>query len=352
MFRLPKMKKIKKEIFCCILFLTALYGMWLADFLSEDRLYSDWEKRMLAQRPSPVPEDILDGSYGTAYETWLTDQFPARDWWVSLKTRCEIFLGKKEIHGIFLGKDGYLFSENTRTADWERLEQKLIAQYGSDAVSCIKAPAAGSVLTDHLPRGLSFPTEEDLVWKNLYANREKYIYYRTDHHWTMLGAYYAYEAWAESRGLIPAPLDDMKYEVVREDFLGTHYARLHYARKADAIEVYRPNVVCTVTYDLGDSSLSGLYQPELLQSEDAYRYFLDGNHPVLQIETGQPEGHLAVLKDSFANCLIPYLALHYQKITVIDPRYFRTDIVQWLETEGITEILFVYQDDTASVTDG
>ena len=71
---------------------------------------------------------------------------------------------------------------------------------------------------------------------------------------------------------------------------------------------------------------------------------MDGNHPVVQIETGQAGGHLAVLKDSFANCLIPFLTRHHGKITVLDPRYFRADAAEWLQDQEVTEVLFVYQD--------
>lgn len=337
-------KKGKKEAACCLVFLLSVCCLWAADLLCPDRLYSDWEKRMLAQKPRWKTEDILDGSYTAAYEEWLTDQFPARDQWISLKTRCELLLGKKEIDGIFVGKDGFLFSEGTRAADWDRLEMQAEERFGAEAVSRIHVPAAGAVLEEKTPYGIAFSMRDDEVSRNLCAHREEYIYYRTDHHWTMLGAYYAYEAWAKERGLCPVPLSELRAETVREDFLGTHYARLHYAKQKDTIELYDPGTECSAVYDLGESDLSGLYQPEFLDSEDAYRFFLDGNHAVVQIGTGQKEGHLAVLKDSFANCLIPFLTAHYEKITVVDPRYFRADPVLWLSEQGVTEVLIVAQD--------
>ena len=340
----PRKDKIGKEKVYCLLFVLSLYALWAADALCRDRLYSDWEKRMLAQRPEAKLSAVLDGSYGAAYEEWLTDQFPARDLWIGIKTRCELALGKKKIGGVYLGKDGYLFAEQERTVNWDRLKERVSGQFGDDTVSCIRAPAAGAVLGEMLPYGIAFPVREDPVWENLYEHRDEYIYYRTDHHWTMRGAFYAYEAWARERGLTPLPLEAMERTVVKEEFLGTHYARLHYASRTDSIELYDPGVDCTAVYDLGDSPLTGLYRPELLDSGDAYRFFLVGNHPVVQIETEQKEGHLAVLKDSFANCLIPFLTLHYHKITVIDPRYFRADPAEWLRTQDVTEVLFLYQD--------
>lgn len=343
-----KRKTGKKEAACCLAFLLSLAALWAADLLCPDRLYSDWEKRLLAQKPACRAEDVINGSYTAAYEKWLADQFPARDRWIGLKTRCELLLGRKEIDGILIGHDGFLFSESVRTADWDRLEARAGERFGAQAVSRIHVPAAGAVLAEKTPYGVSFPSRDDAVLQNLRTHGEEYIYFRTDHHWTMLGAYYAYEAWAKERGLCPVPLSELRAETVRENFLGTHYARLHYARKEDTIERYDPGTACSAVYDLGESGLSGLYQPELLESEDAYRFFLDGNHATVQIETGQGEGHLAVLKDSFANCLIPFLTVHYQKITVVDPRYFRADPVSWLSEQGVTEVLIVAQD-TVSV---
>lgn len=328
----------------CMLFFLLLCGFWLADAVSRDRVYSGWEKRMLAQKPQMTASGLLDGSYETAYENWVTDQFPGRDLWVAAKTRCEILLGKKEIQGIYLGKDGYEFSESQETVAWDELEQKLCEQFGEETVSRIHAPHAGAVLTDKLPSSIRFQAREDTVFLNLKAHAEEYIYYRTDHHWTMLGAYYAYEAWAKEQGFEPVPLEQMEKRVLKEDFLGTHYGRIHYAKQADVMEFYDPGTDCQAIYELGKSDVQGLYQEQHLEGEDAYRYFLDGNHGVVQIETGQEGGHLAVVKDSFANCLIPFLTRHYGKITVIDPRYFRADIGTWLQEQEVSKVLILAQD--------
>ncbi|MBR5510510.1 MAG: hypothetical protein IKV59_10695 [Lachnospiraceae bacterium] len=340
-----KRENQKKAIFCGVFFVV-LCGFWLADVLCKDRIYSDWEKRMLAQRPEFTVSSLMEGTYGTSYEEWLTDQFPGRDRWVSVKTRCEILLGKKEIQGIYLGKEGYLFAESTQTADWDKLEQQMQERFGKEAVSRIHAPHAGTVLQEYLPQGIRFFSAEDDVLKNLEAHKNEYIYFKTDHHWTMLGAYYAYEAWARQRGMKPLELELMDRVVLREDFLGTHYGKIHYTAGEDQMEFYDPGISCSAVYDLGTSTVSGLYQPQHLDGEDAYRYFLDGNHGLVQITTEQTGGHLAVLKDSFANNLVPFLTAHYGKITVIDPRYFRMDIGEWLSEQDVTEVLIVAQDTT------
>lgn len=342
------MRKKNKKAAVCLLFLLTLCGFWIANRMTKDRLYSEWEKRMLAQKPDIKWESVLDGSYENAYEEWLLDQFPGRDQWVNLKTRCEIALGKKELDGIYLGKDGYLFAESTETADWEKLELKMMELFGAEKVSRIYVPNAGAVLVEKLPSFLYFGGKEDAVLKNLKKHCREEIYFRTDHHWTMLGAYYAYEAWAKEQGLTPVSLEQLEKRTLIEDFLGTHYGRIHYARQADRMEFYDPGTVCDAVYDLGKSDVRGLYQEKYLDTEDAYRFFLDGNHGVVQIESDQGTGHLAVLKDSFANNFIPFLTLHYKKITVIDPRYFRADIGVWLSGQNVTQVLILAQDSTAA----
>lgn len=344
-FNMEKRKQ-RRDKWICTGFLLVLLAFWAADLMSADRIYSDWEKRMLAGKPDFSAESVMDGSYEKAYENWLTDQFPERDLWIGWKTRCEILLGKKEINGIYLGKDGYLFAESEATMNWDKLESQLVSRFGQECVSRIHAPAAGTVLEEKLPEGISFPAAEDAVCRNLKKHRAEYIYFRTDHHWTMLGAFYAYEAWAKERGMTPVLVQDMKRSVLKEDFLGTHYGRLHYAKQPDIMEFYDPGTHCTAVYDLGQAEAKGLYQERYLETEDAYSYFLDGNHGVVQIETGQMGGgHLAVVKDSFANCLIPFLTRHYEKITIVDPRYFRTDIPEWLSEQNATEVLILAQDD-------
>lgn len=340
------MKKIrKKECFICVLFFVLLYAAWIGDLLREDRLYSAWEKRRLEQKPKFSMEAVLDGSYGEDYEAWLMDQFPLRDWWVGVKNRLELLLGKRELEGIYIGRDGYLFSEKEQTADWDALEEKMQKLFGVDRVSRIHVPAAGAILREKRPMFVSFSGREDAVFWNLYQHREEAIYFRTDHHWTMRGAYYAYEAWAREQGMKPLVLSELPVRVLKEDFLGTHYGKIHYAKQKDVMEFYDPGTACEAVYDLGESDVMGLYQEEYLETEDAYRFFLDGNHGVVEITGGKGEGHLIVLKDSYANCLVPFLTAHYERITVIDPRYFRADIGEWVkEQKDGVRVLIVGQD--------
>ncbi len=326
--------------------LALLLGFWLTDLFTEDRSYSGLEKRILAQKPDFTAGALLDGSYGEDYEEWLTDQFPFRDSWVGLRTRLELFQGKREMNGVYIGRDGFFFTESEETANWDALEEKLRAAFGEEKVSRIHVPAAGYILSDKLPPYLAFSGAEDAVSSALKEHKDEYIYFRTDHHWTMLGAYYAYAAWAEEQGLAPVSLDSLEHRVLKENFYGTHYARLHYAATPDTLDFYGADTDCEAVYDQGKTDVFGLYQPRHLDTDDAYRYFLDGNHALVEITSPAGKGHIAVLKDSFANNFIPYLTFHYKQITVIDPRYFHADMVEWLKEHEIDRFLILAQDRT------
>ena len=193
------------------LFALILLVFTVVDIAEADRLFSQTENRILAQRPKWSLDNILDGSYEKEYETYATDQFVSRDTWVMLKTRMDILLQKKVIKGVYLAADGYLIErhlpeEYSGELIDERLDQlrQLTERYPQTLV--MLAPTADNILAEKLPQyAVSFDQsrllervkgeigEEHVIdlFPTLREHREEYIYYRTDHHWTTLGAYYA-----------------------------------------------------------------------------------------------------------------------------------------------------------------
>ena len=154
-------------------------------------------------------------------------------------------------------------------------------------------------------------------------------YYRTDHHWTTKGAYTAYRLLARELGYEPYDEDFFRKETVATDFLGTSFSRSSLPK-----DMTVPDLLTLYRYDGDDSAVvtdkttgvaqQGLYERSALDRYDKYRIFLGGNHAHLSIEL-LPENQetrekLLIVKDSFANSLIPFLALHFD-LEVIDPRY-------------------------------
>lgn len=339
-----------------------------ADLVKADRLFSETENRILAQRPEWSLERVLDGSYEKEYETYATDQFVSRDTWVMLKTRMDILLQKKLIKGVYLAQDGYLIEQHL-PGDYDqmmvnkRLGQllELTERYSGTMVMLV--PTADNILTDKLPayavsydqRGLLDQVKEKIgeehvidVFPILGEHREEQIYYRTDHHWTTLGAYYGYQQWTRTMDYPPRNFDPQDLETVSDSFLGTLHSRLNLPMKADEIQIF-PRTTSRrvkVVYDFSRETTS-YYEPSYLEGKNQYGYFLDDNHAFIEIDTAYvaKDRELFLIKDSYANSLIPILAPHYEKIYVLDLRYYNGSLFSLMEqyvTSDKVDVLVVY----------
>ncbi|MFZ5828427.1 MAG: DHHW family protein [Bacillota bacterium] len=175
---------------------------------------------------------------------------------------------------------------------------------------------------------------------------DQYLYFRTDHHWTALGAYYAYTAFIQATGNTPVSLDQFEVEQFG-GFLGTTYARTlnkRLEKTPDTVFVYKPQV--KYQYDIywtpGQPARSDLFNLANAQSKGKYGLFLGGDVPLGRIRTEVKNGRkIAVIKDSYANAFIPYLVAHYEEVYVIDPRQFTQNIHAFIREESINEVLFL-----------
>lgn len=350
------------------LFALVLLVFAVVDMAESDRLFSQTENRILAQRPKWSLESVLDGSYEREYENYATDQFVSRDTWVMLKTRMDILLQKKVIKGVYLAADGYLIEQHLpQEYDGEltdkRLDQlrQLTERYPQSLV--MLAPTADNILTEKLPsHAVSYDQsrlmervkgqigEEHVIdlFPTLLEHREEYIYYRTDHHWTTLGAYYAYLEWARKVGYPPRDYDPQDLETVSDSFLGTLHSRINLPMEPDEIQIFpRTNRRSVkITYDF-DRETSSYYEPSYLEDKNQYGYFLDDNHAFVEIDTAYyADGkELFIIKDSYANSLIPILAPHYEKIYVLDLRYYNGSLFSLMDqyvTDDRVSVLVMY----------
>jgi hypothetical protein len=183
------------------------------------------------------------------------------------------------------------------------------------------------------------------VYNPLLSKKNEQIYFRTDHHWTMRGAFYAYEEAAKAMGLTPFELDDFSIDRVSKNFHGTYYSKANlHDIKPDQIEVFQPKIDMsyTVQYEDGERS-NTLYNWDYLNEKDQYALFLNGNHSLVKIQSTNQNGRkLAVIKDSYAHAFIPFLANHYEEIHVLDLRYYHMNMYDYLKEHNIHEALFLY----------
>lgn len=350
--------------------------LFLAFLLSEKQTFSEGENRYLQKFPAFSFTELKEGKYTEKLQDYLTDHFPLRDYFMEWKAETEIALGKRKMNGVYICRDDYLIEEYETPENTEKIIGQL-AKFSESVeyadVSLMLAPTAITVYEDKLPamaptrsrKGSQMEVRQEILdrlavskileidcYDALMEAKEDFgLYYRTDHHWTSYGAYAAYTAYCEAKGLTPVPLDGFKITEVSYDFQGTVYSKLNDRQmKSDTITVFEnPDNQLTVLYqDTGEISES-LYNFEYLEKKDKYSLFLNNIHPLIEItnEAASSEDELALIKDSYANCMVPFLVNHYRKIYVFDTRYYKGGASAFInENNRITDVLLLYNMNT------
>ncbi|WP_352399755.1 DHHW family protein [Anaerotignum sp.] len=347
-----------------ITFALLLGGLTALNAITPVKGFSESENRYLATFPKFSREKLLDGTFNAEFETYTTDQFPFRDAFIGLNVMSEYLVGKKDSNGVYFGEDGYLF-EKVDTIKEQQLEKNIqslktffqtLMEKNITPVAMI-VPTAPFILRDKLP---SFATQYDqqLILEKLEGalgdkflntlsilskNQNDDIYYRTDHHWTTKGAFFAYQQLCRHWEFVIPSEDTYAKELVSDSFLGTVYSKVQLPYiQTDSIYRYVADDGIHVTYDYEKESES-LYQNDALAKRDKYAYFLDGNHAITEIKTNSANGkHLLIIKDSFAHCFVPFLTANFETITMIDYRYFNGSTKELLATQSITDVLVLY----------
>lgn len=351
------------------LFLVLVFGISIASMVNPVRAFSENENRYLAQSPEFSLKRLYSGEFTSDYETFITDQFVARDTWIGLKTMTERAMQKQDINGVYFGKDGYLIEKHSdadidqetadrnagRLVDFVKKYSELL---GEDRVHAMIVPTASEILKDKLPpfaAGYDQETYVEQIASQLPENSlvnvgqvlknhsSEYIFYRTDHHWTSLGAFYAYQEWAAACGFQPMAEEDFEIETVTDEFYGTIYSKVNVDVKPDEIKLYRTGLPYSVIYNMDGKVKDGLYDWEKLETKDKYAVYLGGNNALVQIDTQAGNGRkLLIIKDSFAHSFAPFAVNHFEQTYMVDFRYFNMPISKFIEQNGITDILVLY----------
>ena len=367
----------------CI-FITALFCAFIGVFLvanavSPDRTFSEVENRNLEQLPAVdfgTPEKLFrdgnffNGQFMRDFETYTTDQFIGRDAWVDLKARTERALGKKENNNVYFADNDTLITRFDQPAA-DRVTENL--NYVNKFVENVDIPVVFSLIptqaciwADRLPEGAPNASQTDLMaqaqgavtgatWADVYTplmeHKDEDIFYRTDHHWTSLGAYYGYTGLASALGYTPVPLSDYTPTVRSTEFYGTVFSSSGVRWvKPDTITTYVPDDGITVvshTYDNSGNPVEeqrALYVESFLSVKDKYSMFLGGNQSLgVVTNTNNPDGpKLLIIRDSYADSLVPFLTAHYSEIHLIDPRYYHLSVKDYVAQNGIDQALVLY----------
>ena len=334
-----------------------------------DREFSDNENRKLAGLPEVTFSGILDGSVLQDLGSYVADQFPLRDTWISLNLWMNRTLGWEESKGVLFGADDYLIQvpsaphETQHARNLQAISAFAAAHQDVNTVMTV-VPNAVTIHADKLPEYV--PVRDQLVdiahirdtvegvnfvdvTQKLLDHNDEQLYYRTDHHWTSLAASYAFEEIAPALD-IQAP-DRYTYEIytVSKSFEGTLSSKAGSHGVKDTVEVFAPatEIEYYVTYGDNKNGICSMYNREALEGKDHYTVFFGGNYGRVDITTTADTGRvLLVFKDSYANCFMQFVYPYFDHIVMIDPRYYYDNLENVLKSEGVTDILYLYNMDT------
>ncbi|MEO5946601.1 MAG: DHHW family protein [Chitinophagaceae bacterium] len=393
-----KIHIINVIVFCIIMVLGGL-----ASLAMKKKDVSEMENRKLTKFPVYSDSALWSGKYFKNIENYYADNFPYRDRWIAFSSQFKNKLGfqssdiqiynpvnetdvgekedttKKEIAAGPLPDDGAVGEVKKRVFVFKNRAFEMfgggpaMGKSYADVINSYSRSLPGvQVYNLIIPVALEFeitekyaklqkpnrPAIENIyntldsnikkVWAidELRKHRSEYIYFNTDHHWTSLGAYYAYRAFCQTAGLVPVSLDTIAYKT-KASFLGSLYRLTRdkgLQSNPDSVRYYL--FKDSVNFYVGNNNI-GYWNKSKMYGEGAsgpnsYSVFLQGDLPTVKMETQHKNGRkIAIVKESYGNAFAPYLINNYEKIVVVDQRYYTGDFMAMLKAEGINELLFI-----------
>ena len=308
-------------------------------------------------------------SYMDDIETYLSDHLAGRELWVVASNKMERLAGKQEINEVFTSDDRMIqvfkeYNEETVSASLEAIDI-FAAKFPDVPMYFMLAPTSQEIYSSLMPSYGGYLSEKAFIegcygktenltpidcLSFLSGHRDEYIYYRTDHHWTSLGAYYAYAAAARQLGYNAYGLNAFNIETASSSFRGTLFSKtLDSTVTPDSIDYYHlasnePTVKMTVFDGREQTEYDSLYVRDYLAVKDKYSSFTGSNSPLITIETDVDNGKsLLLIKDSYAHSLVPFLSKHYSKITMVDMRYINVGLDYFsINVNDYSQVLISY----------
>ena len=370
---MPKPRK-GKLLFSLLIaaFCLVIFAIGISFPMSEDKSFSETENRVLASAPSLTLHSLREGTFMKDFETYLTDQFVFRDEVIRLKTVADRLMGKTKTGGVYIGKEGYLFSAPT-AFDEKKVEDitgkiSAFADRNKDSrLTFMLSPNSSYVYKEKLPDGLSLPDQSYLIEDIANYTQSKSIsfinlseafvsekdktqlFYKTDHHWTTGAAFIAFTELRKSWE-IAVDAKDFDFFTVADGFQGTLSSKSGVTSSDDVIDICVPHnsaQTYVADYENGEKKTATLFDRDKLETKNKYEVFTGGNYGKITVSTTSPsKDTLLIVKDSYANCMLPMFTPYFAKIVVIDARYTSERLSSVTEENTFSHILFLYNLDT------
>lgn len=367
-------KTIEKisQIIMVSVFLVFTIGFAVWSFLLKDREFSEMENRNLAQFPSFTWQNLKDGSFSADLEKYMSDQLPFKDELVTLKTDADRLLMHDLQNGVYFGKDGYYLQDYKEDSD--QLEKnvgcinELAALCPGADINFMLVPNSISVMSDKLPSINTTQDQQktiDKVEQTLDKKIKFYcpmsdlkeaaqsgtqVFYKTDHHWTSDGARVGFDGFMKFMG---EPELKAEYSVKELDsFLGTLYSKAPSSlAEKETMKLYTDkNTTLSVSYVDQKKTADTIFDSSFEDKKDKYSTFFGGNYANVNIKSSgaQQNKKVLILKDSYANCAMPYFTSMYSDVTMIDLRFYHVQpltVSQYIKENGIEKVILLYNVD-------
>lgn len=364
------MKKYQKRIKRMLALLMPLFILLalVINIVVPDKDISFVENRSLQKFPEINKTSFVDGSFENKMSNWFGDQFVGRNGLIHLRYGVLKLMGQKKINDIYLC--GKQLIEDTKLPNETQLSRNLNAinafteKHSDVDTSFMLIPNAVYVQNKRLPyfsdendqgkiMDSIYNTLDSSVYsfdarKTLKKHSEEYLYYKSDHHWTSLGAFYTYQAWQKQQGNDDVSLKDYDQYVVSNNFRGTlANGSGSFGIKDDITIFVNKNLSDYYVQEPKQKNKGSIYDSSFLKTKDQYSVFLGGNKDIQRIElNNDSKRHLLLFKDSYANSFVQFIMNDYRSITIVDPRYYRDDIEKVMQEDLITDVMYLYNTNT------
>ena len=361
---------MKNKIFFAI-FMIVWIIIIVINFIWPKQVFSEEENRMLAVIPRFSFSSFVNGDYLNGVNEYINDHFAFRNIYLKLNSWWEVnVMGKTENNGVYIGKDGYLFEKFEYGEEEKQNIGENVTVISSFAKKMkelniptyfILAPNSIYINSDKLPDNVEVPNQQEII-NNVYNNTENTnnidvttaldtenniapLYFKTDHHMNSNGAYVVYNEFCKNANIQAVPIQDFNKVTVARDFLGTFDSKAQIInQEADEIFVYENETNTNIREAIYDKvTTNSIFNEEYLEGKDKYSYFLNGNNSKAIIKTNvENNKKLLVIKDSYAHILSQFLCENYSEVHFLDPRYTNFDYEEYVQENGITDVLFLY----------
>lgn len=406
----PRKKAPKGTKTLIISFFIILFaGACVALYLPLRPTYSESENRELTKFPTLTFASLFDGSYFNGISTWYADTFPMREMFINVNAKIKSFYGigdsisgfadnlEEEIpeegdapatvpDGGENAPDDDVLVQNLGTVlivDDAAYEYYTFSRSTADKYAAAVNNAAAQLKGKARVFDMIVPTSIDIVlnpsvrkdlkssdqkkainyiysiisadavkvniFDSIYAHRNEYIYFRTDHHWTARGAYYAYVEYAKTAGLKPALPSDFEEKNFGE-FMGAFYKDTDknpaLEKNPDTVYAYAPKGNVKLTYtDYKGNTVNWKVIADVSDWKIGTKYstFIGGDNPYVHIVNSDitDGSSCVVIKESFGNAFVPFLTANYAEIHVIDYRYWNGKLADFVTSNDVNDVIFI-----------